>query len=83
MRESNDHVNRTGLTRACSRSCDGGAAAQAVRAIGAVGGALINLVFIDHFQDMARGHFTVRRLERKYDGVTVKAAYVALPSWGR
>jgi hypothetical protein len=56
------------------------AAAQAVPAIGAVGGALINLVFIDHFQDMARGHFTVRRLERKYDAVTVKAAYVALPN---
>jgi hypothetical protein len=56
------------------------AAAQAVPAIGAVGGALINLVFIDHFQDMARGHFTVRRLERKYDPATVKAAYVALPN---
>ncbi len=56
------------------------AAAQAVPAIGAVGGALINLVFIDHFQDMARGHFTVRRLERKYDPVTVKAAYIALPN---
>jgi hypothetical protein len=56
------------------------AAAQAVPAIGAVGGALINLVFIDHFQDMARGHFTVRRLERKYDPITVKAAYIALPN---
>jgi hypothetical protein len=42
-------------------------AAQAVPAIGAVGGALINTVFIDHFQEMAHGHFTIRRLERKYD----------------
>ena len=33
-------------------------AAQAVPAIGAAGGAAINLVFINHFQDMARGHFT-------------------------
>ena len=56
------------------------AAAQAVPAIGAVGGALINLIFIDHFQDMARGHFTVRRLERKYDPATVMAAYIALPN---
>lgn len=56
------------------------AAAQAVPALGAVGGALINLVFIDHFQDMARGHFTVRRLERKYDPFTVRTAYIALPN---
>ena len=25
---------------------------------------MINTLFIDHFQDMARGHFIVRRLER-------------------
>lgn len=55
-------------------------AAQAIPAIGAVGGALINLLFIDHFQDMARGHFSVRRLERKYDPATVKAAYLSLPN---
>lgn len=55
------------------------AAAQAVPAIGAAGGALINLLFIDHFQDMARGHFIVRRLERKYDRATVRVAYITLP----
>ena len=33
------------------------AAAQAVPVIGAASGALINLMFIDHFQDMSRGHF--------------------------
>lgn len=55
-------------------------AAQAIPAIGAVGGALINLVFIDHFQDMARGHFSVRRLERKYDPANIKAAYLSLPN---
>jgi EcsC protein family len=50
-------------------------AAQAVPMIGAVGGALINSVFIDHFQDMARGHFIVRRLERTYDRERIKQAY--------
>ncbi len=50
-------------------------AAQAVPAIGAVGGALINLAFIDHFQDMARGHFTVRRLERVYGTEVVQSEY--------
>jgi len=31
-------------------------AAQAVPIIGAASGALINLLFTDHFQDMSRGH---------------------------
>jgi len=51
------------------------AAAQAIPAIGAAGGALINALFIDHFQDMARGHFIVRRLERKYGKEIVEATY--------
>ena len=51
------------------------AAAQAVPVIGAVGGALINTIFIDHFQNMARGHFIVRRLERNYGTQLVKEAY--------
>ncbi|MDI9570615.1 MAG: EcsC family protein [Pseudomonadota bacterium] len=42
------------------------AAASAVPVIGAVGGALINSIFMDHFQNMARGHFIMRRLERRY-----------------
>jgi hypothetical protein len=50
-------------------------AAQAVPVIGAVGGALINTLFINHFQDMARGHFIVRRLERKYSSEIVKNTY--------
>jgi hypothetical protein len=50
-------------------------AAQAVPMIGAVGGALINSIFIDHYQDMARGHFIIRRLERIYDPELVKNAY--------
>ncbi len=50
-------------------------AAQAVPAIGAAGGAIINTLFIDHFQDMARGHFIVRRLERKYGKKIVEETY--------
>jgi hypothetical protein len=51
------------------------AAAQAVPAIGAGGGALINTLFIAHFQDMARGHFIVRRLERKYGQELVQRSF--------
>jgi hypothetical protein len=51
------------------------AAAQALPAIGAVGGALVNSFFIDHFQNMAHGHFVVRRLERKYGISAVRNAY--------
>ncbi len=51
------------------------AAAQAVPIVGAIGGAVINTLFIDHFQDMARGHFIVRRLERLHGAEVVRLAY--------
>jgi hypothetical protein len=38
-------------------------------------GALVNLLFVSHFQTMASGHFIVRRLERKYGPEAVKKAY--------
>jgi hypothetical protein len=50
-------------------------AAQAVPVLGALGGAVVNTAFIDHFQTLARGHFTVRRLERIYGKVPVRVAY--------
>ncbi|WP_321919479.1 EcsC family protein [Burkholderia cepacia] len=53
-------------------------AAKSIPAIGAVLGATVNTLFIDHFQQMAHGHFTVRRLERKYGSAAVKAAYQAI-----
>jgi hypothetical protein len=53
-------------------------AAQMVPIAGAVGGALLNLVFLQHFQDVARGHFIVRRLERKYGSEVVRAEYERL-----
>lgn len=57
-------------------------AAQAVPAIGAAGGALINTLFMDHFQDMARGHFIVRRLERKHGKELIEQLYRQLPQLG-
>jgi hypothetical protein len=56
------------------------AAVQAVPVIGAIGGAAINTLFMDHYQDMAKGHFTVRRLERKYGKDSIRAIYASLPS---
>lgn len=53
-------------------------AAKSIPAISAVLGATVNTLFIDHFQQMAHGHFTVRRLERKYGPAAVKAAYQAI-----
>jgi hypothetical protein len=50
-------------------------AAKSIPAIGAVLGAMVNTVFIDHFQNVAHGHFTVRRLERIYGEAAVHAAY--------
>lgn len=50
-------------------------AAQAVPVLGAAGGAAVNYAFAEHFQSIAYGHFTVRRLERIYGGDVVKAEY--------
>lgn len=54
-------------------------AAQAVPVLGAVGGATVNTIFIRHFQAVARGHFTVRQLERQYGEAAVRAAYETTP----
>lgn len=54
------------------------AAAQAVPVVGAFGGAAINALFIDHFQDMGRGHFIVRRLERLHGREEVRRFYEKL-----
>lgn len=51
--------------------------AQSIPALGAISGAAINLAFLNHFQDKARGHFTIRRLERRHGAPTVQAAYAA------
>ena len=51
------------------------AAAQAVPIVGALVGAAVNTMFISHFQDIARGHFIVRRLERKYGSDLIQSKF--------
>ena len=53
-------------------------AAQAFPVIGALGGAAVNYAFLEHFQDVARGHFTVRRLERVYGKDLIRKEYARL-----
>jgi hypothetical protein len=51
------------------------AAARIVPVVGAAAGAAVNVIFMQHFQDMALGHFTVRRLERQYGAELIQANY--------
>jgi EcsC protein family len=53
-------------------------AAQALPVVGALGGASVNYLFIEHFQETAQGHFNVRRLERAYGKDVVRAEYERL-----
>lgn len=53
-------------------------AAQAVPVIGAFTGATINVLFTDFYQDMARGHFIVKRLENKYGYEQIESEYAAI-----
>ncbi len=39
---------------------------QSIPVLGAASGALINTIFMDHFQNIARGNFVIRRMERIY-----------------
>jgi hypothetical protein len=50
-------------------------AAQALPLVGALGGAAVNYAFIEHFQEVARGHFAVRRLERLYGKERIRSEY--------
>jgi EcsC protein family len=53
-------------------------AAQSMPVIGALGGAAVNYIFIEHFQAVALGHFTVRRLERAYGKSLIQTEYERL-----
>ena len=53
-------------------------AAGAIPVLGALGGATINVVFMDHFQRIAQGHFAIRRLERQYGHATIERHYAGL-----
>lgn len=52
--------------------------AEIVPIIGAAGGATINLLFINYFQSIAIGHFTIRALERKYGQDIIRKEYEAI-----
>jgi hypothetical protein len=54
------------------------AAAQLVPLVGAAGGAAVNALFLSHYQDVAWGHFAIRRLERAHGPEAVRAAYEAV-----
>ncbi len=53
-------------------------AAQSVPIIGSISGAAINSLFINHFQDMAHGHFTILRLEKIYGKEIVNKQYLEI-----
>jgi hypothetical protein len=50
-------------------------AASAIPVLGAMGGATVNLLFMNHFQRVASGHFAIRRLEREYGPAVVRRLY--------
>lgn len=54
------------------------AAASAAPLIGAIGGASLNVIFTNHFNDIAWSHFTIRRLERIYGEDCVRQHYARL-----
>lgn len=52
-----------------------GAAVRLVPLVGSAGAAAVNVIFMRHFQDMARHHFAIRRLERQYGKELVQSNY--------
>lgn len=53
-------------------------AVQTVPFVGAVGAAALNAAFLRHYQDAARAHFVIRRLERSYGAAMVSHAWAGL-----
>jgi hypothetical protein len=53
-------------------------ASALVPVVGALGGAAVNVIFTDHFQRVARGHFTIRRLEREHGADLIRRHYESL-----
>jgi hypothetical protein len=50
-------------------------AASALPVLGAVGGATVNMIFMNHFQRVASGHFAIRKLERLHGQSVVREHY--------
>jgi hypothetical protein len=66
--------------RPCMCHSFGGRYAGDCCVVGALGGAAVNYAFIEHFQEVARGHFTIRRLERVYGKNVGRTEYERLAS---
>jgi hypothetical protein len=50
-------------------------AASALPVLGALGGATVNMIFMNHFQRVASGHFAIRKLERLHGQSVVRQHY--------
>jgi len=56
-----------------------GIAAKAVPVVGIVSGSAINVLFMNHFQNIAKAHFVIKRLENKYGSENIKKLYEECP----
>jgi hypothetical protein len=57
--------------------------ARAMPVVGAVAGGSLNYAFMDYYQQMARVHFTLREMERRYDPEMVRACMDRLSEQAR
>jgi hypothetical protein len=57
--------------------------ARALPVVGAVAGGSLNYAFMDYYQQMARVHFTLREVERRYDPGQVRACMDRLTEQAR
>jgi hypothetical protein len=57
--------------------------ARAIPVVGAVAGGSLNYAFMDYYQQMARVHFTLREMERRYDQEQVRACMDRLTEQAR
>jgi hypothetical protein len=58
-------------------------AVQSLPVVGAISGASVNWVFIEHYQKMARAHFSIRSLERIYGNRVVERLYKDIVEYNR
>ncbi len=58
-------------------------AAQSLPVVGAVSGASVNFLFIQHYQKMAKAHFFIRSLERKYGESMVEEYYKEIVNYNQ
>ncbi len=58
-------------------------AVQSLPVVGAISGASVNWMFIEHYQKMARAHFSIRSLEKKYGNKVVERLYKDIVKYNR